>query len=126
MSMYAVSYTDPVEPPRRVLVDDRDPDGSVSLLIDDDHALVVLHGAIGAAVHQDIRDLVSDLEAGVARGLPIVVLASNVTQVDLQCVWLLLELRRAAAGHGLRIDHPSSAVCDALQVHGLTRLLDPA
>ena len=125
MSTQAVSaghaYTSPVR-----VFDDREPDGSVSLLIDADQALVVLHGVIGAAVHQDIRDLVADLESGVAQGLPIVVLAGNVTQVDLQCVWLLLELRRAAAGSGLLLQNPSSAVREALHIHGLTRLLDTA
>src|SRR6476469_3174675 len=119
MSVHAVNFRDPVDRELPLVALDREPLGSVSLLIDDDQALVVLHGAIGSEVHQDIRDLVSDLESGVASGLPIVVLASQVTQVDLQGVWLLLELRRAAGGRGLRIDDPSLAVTDALGMHGL-------
>jgi len=95
------------------------------MLLDHDQALVVLHGTIGPQVHQDVRDLVSDLETGVVRGLPIVVLAREVTALDLQGIWLLLELRRAAKPQRIRLDHPSPAVREALHVHGLTSLLDP-
>ena len=91
MSVNAVSPSNLTVQPLRLATLDRDPGGSVSLLIDADQALVVLHGAIGVELHQDVRDLVSDLEAGVARGLPIVVLAEYVTEVDLRAVWLLLE-----------------------------------
>ena len=126
MSVNAVSSTSSVVQHLRLATPDRDPGGSVSLLIDADQALVVMHGVIGVELHQDIRDLVDDLEAGVAHGLPIVVLAQNVTDVDLRAVWLLLELRRAAGSHGLRIDTPSLALRDALSMHGLARLLDTA
>lgn len=126
MSVNAVSPSSSTVQPLRLTTLDRDPGGSVSLLIDADQALVVMHGAIGVELHQDIRDLVDDLEAGVAQGLPIVVLAQHVTDVDLRAVWLLLELRRAAGSHGLRIDAPSTALCDALSMHGLARLLDTA
>lgn len=126
MSVNAVSPSNSTVQPLRLATLDRDPGGSVSLLIDADQALVVLHGAIGVELHQDVRDLVSDLEAGVARGLPIVVLAEYVTEVDLRAVWLLLELRRAAGSYGLRIDTPSPALREALAMHGLARLLDTA
>ena len=126
MSVNAVSSTSSVVQQLRLATPDRDPGGSVSLLIDADQALVVMHGVIGVELHQDIRDLVDDLEAGVAHGLPIVVLAQNVSDVDLRAVWLLLELRRAAGSHGLRIDTPSLALRDALSMHGLARLLDTA
>ena len=126
MSVNAVSPSSSNVQPLRLTTPDRDPGGSVSLLIDADQALVVMHGVIGVELHQDIRDLVDDLEAGVAHGLPIVVLAQNVTDVDLRAVWLLLELRRAAGSHGLRIDTPSAALRDALSMHGLARLLDTA
>ena len=62
----------------------------------------------------------------VATGQLFVVLAQNVLDVDLRAVWLLLELRRAAGSHGLRIDTPSPALRDALSMHGLVRLLDTA
>ena len=123
MSVNAVS---PTVQPRRLATTNPDPVGSISLLIDADQALVVMHGEIGVHLHQDIRDLVDDLEAGVAHGLPVVVLAQNVTDVDLRAVWLLLELRRAAGSHGLRIDTPSPALRDSLSMHGLARLLDTA
>lgn len=126
MSVHAVSSSRSTVQPLRPATLDRDPGGSVSLLIDADQALVVMHGDIGVELHQDIRDLVDDLEAGVAHGLPIVVLAQNVTDVDLRAVWLLLELRRAAGSHGLRIETPSLALQDALSMHGLARLLDTA
>ena len=126
MSVNAVSPSSSTVQPLRLATPDRDPGGSVSLLIDADQALVVMHGDIGVELHQDIRDLVDDLEAGIAQGLPIVVLAQNVTDVDLRAVWLLLELRRAAGSHGLRVDTPSPALRDALSMHGLARLLDTA
>ena len=126
MSVNAVSSSSSTVQPLRLASLDRDPGGSVSLLIDADQALVVMHGEIGVHLHQDIRDLVDDLEAGVAHGLPVVVLAQNVTDVDLRAVWLLLELRRAAGSHGLRIDTPSLALRDSLSMHGLARLLDTA
>ena len=68
---------------------------------------------------------VAEVEAGAARGLPIVVLASGVTDLDLQGLRLLLELRRCAAAAGLRMDHPSSAVRDAVHLQGLAPLLEP-
>lgn len=126
MSVNAVISSISTVQPLRLATPERDPGGSVSLLIDADQALVVMHGDIGVALHQDIRDLVDDLEAGVAQGLPIVVLAENVTVVDLRAVWLLLELRRAAGSRGLRFDTPSPALQDALSMHGLARLLDSA
>ena len=126
MSVNAVSSSSSTVQPLRLASLDRDPGGSVSLLIDADQALVVMHGEIGVHLHQDIRDLVDDLEAGVAHGLPVVVLAQNVTDVDLRAVWLLLELRRAAGSHGLRIETPSPALRDSLSMHGLARLLDTA
>lgn len=126
MSVHAVCFRGPDDREIPFVAAGHDLEGSVSLLIDDHQALVVLHGAIGSELHQDIRDLVTDLEAGVAAGRPIVVLASQVTQLDLQGVWLLLELRRAAAGHGLRIDEPSVAVNEALGMLGLGRLLEIA
>ncbi len=126
MSVNTVSSSSCTVQPLRLATLNRDPGGSVSLLIDADQALVVMHGDIGVELHQDIRDLVDDVEAGVTHGLPIVVLAQNVTDVDLRAVWLLLELRRAAGRHGLRIDTPSPALQDALSMHGLARLLDTA
>lgn len=98
--------------------------GSASLIVDTDQALVVLSGDIGPALHQQIRGLARDVEAGATGGLPIVVLAGAVSTLDLHGVWLLLELRRAAGPGRLRLDAPSDAVREALYVHGLTGLLD--
>ncbi len=98
--------------------------GSASLVVDVDQALVVLRGEIGPALHQQIQVLARDVEAGATAGLPIVVLASRVTSLDLHGVWLLLELRRAAGPARLRLDAPSDAVREALYVHGLSGLLD--
>lgn len=98
--------------------------GSASLVVDVDQALVVLSGDIGPELHDQIQVLAREVSAGATSGLPIVVLASGVTTLDLHGVWLLLELRRAAGSARLRLDAPSDVVREALYVHGLTALLD--
>jgi hypothetical protein len=102
-----------------------DTEGSVSLFTDPDAVRVVLHGAIGHQVHQEVRDLVDDLVsdvAGTARR-PVTVLARDVTEFGLQGVWLMLELRRAARPEVVTLEEPSHAVRLALELHGLTSFL---
>ena len=102
-----------------------DSEGSVSLFTDDDAVRVVLHGAISHELHQDIRDLVDDLisDAAATARRPVVVLARDVTELGLQGVWLLLELRRAARPAAVTLQEPSRAVRLALELHGLTAFL---
>lgn len=97
-------------------------EGSVSLLVDDDAVRVVMHGSIGHHLHQDVRDLVDDLLSGAAAttGRPVLVLMRDVRELGLQGVWLLLELRRTARPATVSIIDPSSAVLEALDLHGLT------
>ncbi len=99
--------------------------GSVSLLVDADaDVLVVLHGAISAALHAEVRDLVDDLVTNAVSTArrPVRVLAEQVTALELPGVWLLLELRRAARPAPVTLVHPSHAVRDALELHGITGL----
>ena len=102
-----------------------DTEGSVSLFTDDDAVRVVLHGAIGHDLHQDVRDLVDDLvsDAAATARRPVFVLARDVTEFGLQGVWLLLELRRAARPEAVTLQDPSRAVRLALELHGLTAFL---
>jgi hypothetical protein len=105
-----------------------DTDGSVSLFTDEDAVRVVLHGAIGPDLHQDVRDLVDDLVSNAAATArrPVFVRARDVTEFGLQGVWLLLELRRAARPATVTLEEPSPAVRLALELHGLTSFLPPA
>jgi hypothetical protein len=102
-----------------------DTEGSVSLFTDEDAVRVVLHGAIGHDLHQDVRDLVDDLvsDAAATARRPVIVLARDVTEFGLQGVWLLLELRRAARPEAVTLEKPSRAVRLALELHGLTSFL---
>jgi hypothetical protein len=99
-------------------------EGSVSLFVDEGTVLVVLHGAIGPDLRQDIRDLVDDIVSDAAQSArrPVRVLARDVTEFALPGVWLLLELRRAARPQPVTILSPSPCVREALEVHGLTSL----
>jgi hypothetical protein len=101
-------------------------DGSVSLLVEvDGQVLVVLHGHIGSAMQPEIRELVDDLvtdRAGTA-GRPVRVLAEQVSGMELAGVWLLLELRRSARPDFVTVVAPSSAVLDALELHGIRGLV---
>ncbi|GAB3683826.1 STAS domain-containing protein [Angustibacter aerolatus] len=103
-------------------LDTTEVEGSVSLFVDDDAVLVVMHGAIGHHLHQDVRDLVDDLVSDVADTAhrPVRVMARDVTTFGLQGVWLLLELRRAARPASVVLLEPSRAVRDGLNLHGLT------
>jgi anti-anti-sigma regulatory factor len=100
--------------------------GSVSLLVDaDGQVLVVLHGCIDSRLQPDIRELVDDLVTNRAAttGQPVRVLAENVTSFELAGVWLLLELRRAARPASVTVVCPSPAVQEAMQRHGIQRVL---
>lgn len=97
--------------------------GSVSLLVDADGGLlVVLHGAVGAGLQQEVRELVDDLVTGAvpASGRPVRVLADQVTRFELTGVWLLLELRGAARPARVTLVRPATVVRDAVALHGLT------
>jgi len=104
--------------------------GSVSLLVDaDGHVLVVLHGCIDSRLQAEIRELVDDLVTNRAEttGLPVRVLAENVTAFELAGVWLLLELRRAARPASVTVVAPSPVVVEAMQRHDIQRVLvEPA
>lgn len=100
--------------------------GSVSLLVDaDGRVLVVLHGCIDSRLQPEIRELVDDLVTNRAdtTGLPVRVLAENVTGFELAGVWLLLELRRAARPASVTVVSPSPVVQEAMQRHGIQRVL---
>ena len=100
--------------------------GSVSLLVDaDGQVLVVLHGCIDSRLQPEIRELVDDLVTNRAdtTGLPVRVLAENVTAFELAGVWLLLELRRAARPASVTVVAPSPVVQEAMQRHGIQRVL---
>ncbi|MGN6577239.1 MAG: STAS domain-containing protein [Nocardioides sp.] len=100
--------------------------GSVSLLVDaDGQVLVVLHGSIDSRLQPEIRELVDDLVTNRAdtTGLPVRVLAENVTAFELAGVWLLLELRRAARPASVTVVAPSPVVQEAMQRHGIQRVL---
>lgn len=96
-------------------------ESSVSLFIDEDAVLVALHGSIGHQLHHDVRDLVDDLacDAAATAHRPVRVLTSKVTELGLQGVWLLLELRRAARPADVTLVDPSSVVLETLEMHGL-------
>ncbi len=101
-------------------------DGSVSLLVDTDgEVLVVLHGHIDSRLQAEIRELVDDLVTNRAEtaGRPVRVLAENVTGLELAGVWLLLELRRAARPASVTVVSPSPVVREAMQRHGIQRVL---
>jgi hypothetical protein len=100
--------------------------GSVSLLVDAaGYVLVVLHGCIDSRLQPEIRELVDDLVTNRAdtTGLPVRVLAENVTGFELAGVWLLLELRRAAQPASVTVVAPSPVVLEAMQRHGIQRVL---
>lgn len=100
--------------------------GSVSLLVDaDGQVLVVLHGCIDSRLQPEIRELVDDLVTNRAdtMGRPVRVLAENVTAFELAGVWLLLELRRAARPASVTVVAPSPVVQEAMQRHGIERVL---
>ncbi|MGN6612367.1 MAG: STAS domain-containing protein [Angustibacter sp.] len=98
----------------------------MSLLVDaDGQVLVVLHGCIDSRLQPEIRELVDDLVTNRAdtTGLPVRVLAENVTAFELAGVWLLLELRRAARPASVTVVAPSPVVQEAMQRHGIQRVL---
>ncbi|HEX3002656.1 MAG TPA: STAS domain-containing protein [Angustibacter sp.] len=100
--------------------------GSVSLLVDTDGGvLVVLHGCIDSRLQPEIRELVDDLVTNRAdtAGHPVRVLAENVTAFELAGVWLLLELRRAARPASVTVVAPSPVVQEAMERHGIQRVL---
>ena len=100
--------------------------GSVSMLVDaDGQVLVVLHGHIDSRLQPEIRDLVDDLVTNRAdtSGLPVRVLAEQVTGFELAGVWLLLELRRAARPAHVTVVAPSAVVREELRRHDVQRVL---
>lgn len=116
----------PLAPLVPLVADGDEHAGSVSLLVDaDGQVLVVLHGCIDSRLQAEIRELVDDLvtDRAATTGRPVRVLAENVTTLELAGVWLLLELRRAARPATVTVVAPSPPVREALERHGIQRVL---
>lgn len=103
----------------------QEPGGSVHVRYDGDTVVVCLAGVVDQSVHDDVSRLVQGLRG---RDLPdsgpaVLVHAAGVTALQLQGVWLLLELRRWARGREVVLVDPAGCVTDSIGMHGLRPFL---